>query len=684
MADVVLFKPKAELSSQTNLQNFINLCRDELTAFGSDCWEENQWNCFYGKSNRKVVARFSTVTKPSTNYEYEPMSKPFIHFAKAYIRYSYSMNPISNLQRHMEALRVIEETLLLTKGSADITKIDGSDLDALDGVMRGKFTNSQSINKVGYQVEMILGFCRSNCITPSLPEWSNPFSKPKELTILLNEEGKEHRSNKMPSNEEMMILANLFHDAPKYGKEAVYYTSIMALLMVAPSRASELFSLSVDCLVWENDSAGRPQLGIRWNPAKGGNAGLKWVPSVMHDVVVEAVERLVKLGEAARKAAKLAEKNPNEFMQHEYCVGRIERDDAPLTVEQVNGAMGLSINTLKPTKEKTKWLLNLLNEDLVLTYRRLGLYSYKKYVSAFNNWPHIDAKGQTKVSEALLLHREHEFHKDFKIKGFSFVMPTVNDINSRISETGARSEQSLWHKLGLKLSNGEPVALTSHKARHWLSTLSERGGMDELTLANWAGRAKVSDNRKYDHRTEEEKSEASRALLISEDANALQRIQANLPVRYEDIGKNQFGVALVTELGVCEHDFAMMPCQRSGDCETCKELVCIKGYSSSLELLRKREAEVSEQFQRAVDSHQIGAFGADRWVSSLGWRLSHLRTKIRMLEDDRMPDGAALRIPEQFDPSPIKVAMLEKGLDTEVKKPDSITLDDDVYKLLGF
>ena len=29
--------------------------------------------------------------------------------------------------------------------------------------------------------------------------------------------------------------------------------------------------------------------------------------------------------------------------------------------------------------------------------------------------------------------------------------------------------------------------------------------MDELTLANWAGRAIVADNKAYDHRTEEEK-----------------------------------------------------------------------------------------------------------------------------------------------------------------------------------
>ena len=50
----------------------------------------------------------------------------------------------------------------------------------------------------------------------------------------------------------------------------------MALLMVAPSRCSELMSLSVNCLEWEEDSLGNKQLGIRWIPAKNGKEGLKW------------------------------------------------------------------------------------------------------------------------------------------------------------------------------------------------------------------------------------------------------------------------------------------------------------------------------------------------------------------------------------------------------------------------
>ena len=134
---------------------------------------------------------------------------------------------------------------------------------------------------------------------------------------------------------------------------------------------------------------------------------------------------------------------------------------------------------------------------------------------------------------------------------------------------------------------GEFIQLPSHNARHWLSTKAESGGMDELTLANWAGRARVADNKAYDHRTEEEKSEEARSILIPEHPLLLDKIHLNLPITHEELGKDKPGVAIVTEIGLCEHDYAMSPCSRHGDCETCKELVCIKGMDSSLEILKK-------------------------------------------------------------------------------------------------
>ncbi|WP_232610835.1 integrase [Photobacterium phosphoreum] len=673
--NIFLFKPKSELTAEGNLNNFILKCK-KLNAFGVDQWDENLWADHKGV--RKVTARFSTNTKPSTSYSFEPLSLPYRDFAKAYIKYAYSYKPVTNLQRHFEALRVLEEALLEVNGTADILGLDGTVLTNIDSIFRKRISNSEGLNKAGYQMELILKFCRENHFTPNIPEWSNPFRKVKLVAISVSEEGKKHRAEKLPSDEVMMQVAKLFHDAPNLGVEAEYFTAVMALLMVAPSRCSEVLSLPLNCLVWEETRAGEMKLGIRWVPAKNGKEGVKWVPTVMTDVVTQAVERLERIGEPARKAAKFAEANPNKFMRHEYCITPENFSDAtPLTVQQFNAAMELNLARFTMNAPTPKWLISLLKEnDGTINYKALGKYQYESFVKKFKNFPYIDNAKHIKVSEALLLHRENEYHKDFSPRPFSFGLPTVNAVNDRFSDKGHTGKSSLFAKHGISSFDGSKILIASHDARRWLSTKAERGGMDELTLANWAGRAKVSDNAKYDYRTEKEKSDESALVLFGNDMTPLDKINMNIPVSFEDIGKDLVGSAIVTELGICEHDFAMLPCQRDGDCETCKELVCIKGMDSSLQQLKKREIQVASQLSKSQQSHKMGVFGADRWVSAQGWRLTHIRTKIKILEDENTPNGTPVRIPEEYDPSPIKDALISKGLSADIQPQptESITI----------
>ena len=675
----LIFTPK-DNNPKSNLEQFINFSKNQLTIFGNDCWENNQWKTTF--SIYRVQVRFSTERIKSTAYKYEPLAAPFIEFAKAYIRYTYSLNPIRNLARHIESLRIVEMALYNIKGKADILQLDYLVIHEVENIVSKKYKKgTKSVNKLGYQIQKLFDFCRENRITPQLPLWKNPYKRPSDLTILLDEKGKEYRSSKMPTDEEMMLVAKLFHDAPNLDKETEYYTAVMALLMVAPSRCSELMSLSVNCLEWEEDSLGNRQLGIRWIPAKNGKEGLKWVPSSMQDVIIEAVKRLTDIGALARKAAKFAEENPNTVMISPDQGMQVSHylSQKPLTeieigkILEINGKHGI----------KTKWFEKLMKENNgVITSNVLGKYLYEKYTSKFNYWPYIDKNRNVKASEALLLFRENEFHDDFSPKRFSFVLPTVNQINDRFCYSETRPKTSLWEKHCIGTSKGEFIRLPSHNARHWLSTKAERGGMDELTLANWAGRARVADNKAYDHRTEEEKSEAVRDLLIPEDISILDKIHLNLPITYEDLGKDRIGVATITEIGICEHDYAMSPCSRHGDCETCKELICIKGLESSLEILKHREIQLTEQINKAKEHHKLGAFGADRWISNLGWRLAHIRTKIAFLENSEIPNGALLRIPDEYDPSPVKLALLEKGMDIDVKKPKTAKLDDDLYRLM--
>ena len=81
MDKIIQFQPLATSTAKNNLNDFVKLCRDELTAFGNDCWKDNVWKTPYGKSRKNVTARFSTNTQPYNSYHYEPLDSSFIEFA---------------------------------------------------------------------------------------------------------------------------------------------------------------------------------------------------------------------------------------------------------------------------------------------------------------------------------------------------------------------------------------------------------------------------------------------------------------------------------------------------------------------------------------------------------------------------------------------------------------------------
>ena len=59
-----------------------------------------------------------------------------------------------------------------------------------------------------------------------------------------------------------------------------------------------------------------------------------------------------------------------------------------------------------------------------------------------------------------------------------------------------------------------------------------RKGMDDYTIAQWAGRTRIEDNAHYDHRTERERNEEIQALVPNEELNTLEKYRGGRPVTF--------------------------------------------------------------------------------------------------------------------------------------------------------
>lgn len=180
----------------------------------------------------------------------------------------------------------------------------------------------------------------------------------------------------------------------------------------------------------------------------------------MQGVIVEAVKRLTDISYLARKAARFAEENPNKLM---FLDTNIQSDSSLLMKSLTEIEIGNILGIDGRNGINTKWFKKLMNENNgIITYDTLGRFLYRKYTSKFNFWPYADKNKKVKVSETLLLFRENEFYDDFSPKNFSFILPTVNQINDRFCYSETRPKTSLWEKHCIGTSKGEFIKLPSN------------------------------------------------------------------------------------------------------------------------------------------------------------------------------------------------------------------------------
>lgn len=657
---VVQFVSRADRDATANLEEFIRVAREDLTAFeDGGAWSDDRWK------QGKTVAVFATKSAPQTGYSFSPMAEPFLQFAKAYVRYQYSHKPVKSVSNLTAALQCVEAALIQVQGRADVGLINLAVMDVSAVRCKDFFESPDIWYRTGMFLQSLFKFCSDMRITAQLPAWKSPHRKPKILTEDLGEAGAKHRSEKLPSNQLMLALADLFANADT--KECRFFSSIMVLLMVAPGRISEVLALPVDCIGWEEDDKGKQQMYLRWWAAKGKGATKKWIIPAMHSVVEEAVSRLIEIGEPARIAAKFAYDNPGIFMRHKGCASTTLVTDAePISPEEF--AMAMDIEYLKSNLDSDgnpgwalnyrnkKWIAKLLDEE-AMTYAGLARYTLDEYSG--DSWPFVDSTKTVHVWDALCLHRHNELHKEFHVRQFSWRLPRSNEVNQRM---GSTKGLSLFDQNGTTNPDGSSIKLTSHQLRHWLSTMSKRAGMDDYTLAQWAGRASVNDNRHYDHRTPEEQLQSARLLVVDEKPNVLERFKIKFPVTYQELGVDRLGVAKTTLYGMCTHDYAMTPCQKQRECMTCKEHVCIKGDHVTLDRVRLLENQTAALLYQAQQAHEQGFFGADRWADNHKWKLAHTKSIRLTLEKEDVPDGSLVRIPEGHDPSAVKRALMDLGV----------------------
>ena len=201
-----------------------------------------------------------------------------------------------------------------------------------------------------------------------------------------------------------------------------------------------------------------------------------------------------------------------------------------------------------------------------------------------------------------------------------------------------------------------------------LNTFAQRGGLSQLEIAKWSGRADQKQNRTYNHMSEYEMVAKAEALDTSLTLfGPSGEIEKHLPITIQEFNTMEKGAVHVTEFGVCVHDFTMTPCEKYRDCLNCHEQVCIKGENEKLIRIKARLSDVEQQFQAAENAMNEGLSGADRWYEYHKNTLDRLLELISILEHPDIEDGAQIKLRNDKSFSPLRRASARQDFSRKLK-----------------
>ena len=623
MNNVRLFRSAEDLAARRNLREFIRHCRTELTwladvdGFDWDSigWPHLRW-VKLGVGKRKRV-------RPQ-----DALDPEFIDFAKAYYRWMQTVRPV-RMRWDVQALRCLETALLDSTGSASIHGLTYGVLDAAAVAARARFT-PQVRYHVGRTLGEIAALVAEQRLAPlDSSGWKSPFSRPVSVRQT-GPIGRERIESKMPSEAGLAAMAEIFARDP-CDPPTRFVSAVWALLLCAPWRIGEILRLHVDAEHEGHNDHGVLSYGLRYYGSKRFGHDVKWVPKVMEPVAREAFRRLREMTQSARDLARHLETSPRTPLLYPDAP-RVGLDD-PLSLD--DKARYLRLPVPRGSVPGFQWQFPTIREHWAEAQARRP-----------EGFPVFSKETGLRFSDALFcIHRDF-LHETRPTDWYRLTVPTADTVNGLLKSIRAR--RSVMAKLGYTEPDGTPIKLTTHQARHYLSTIAERGAMAEEDLAKWAARAQLRDNAVYNHMTESERAERARESLAGTSlAKSPKALPPRVPTTPAEHNLGVAGPTHRTEFGVCEHDWASLPCTKNRDCVSCSEHMYFKGDAQSHERIKARHEHRVAESTKALDAIVAGTRVADRWLEHALKALVREAELLRLMEDDSIPDGSAIRLADE-------------------------------------
>lgn len=663
MADVFVFRPKAELDADQNLMDFIAFARKNTVLGARGQFDAAEWDVadlFPTERGKSLWFYAYGTTAKRSRTKGTPMAEPFGAFAKAYLAQHHALNGTAHngLTRRLVALKALEH-VGRQEGVCRVGSLTGETFNRALAFVADRGHTKDAVYSAGNDLQEIATFLGENRLVPIPLSWRNYAATPDKLTAGIGQAADEARARKLPSQAAIEAIPRIFHicaEAPELDTFTAIATSYCAILMSAPSRASELLHQPTDFLV-EGFSESNPGLNMRWWPKKGGTPLPKPVLEPMVDVTKRAVQLLGQATDPARALAVWYEQNPEKLYFYpdvEHLRGR-DTLTLPEVAQVLWGPEGHRDSAAKFIQRH-----NLKEEPRngKFGHRRIKVSEVARGVRCEMPTGFPDFLPHLRYSEMLFLTVgdgiRHGKHLPMRVV-FSPITHAMI-----VKTLGAEADrESIFDRYGFTEPDGRPIKVNTHQFRHWLNTLAQLSGLSQLDIALWSGRKDVGQNAVYNHVTAEQRLEMLRGV-VGDSARAvgtLASLPAVIPITRADYVAQKIPTAHVTDFGYCVHDFSMAPCQLHRDCMYCTEHVCVKGDAAAEARLVAKIEETNRLLHSAREALSEEECGADRWVQHNQEVLARMQALLALLRSPDVTPGAIIQMNNPDAPSRLKQAL---------------------------
>lgn len=677
MNNIVKFIPKNDLSKIKNLDEFINFCKNDLTLW-SDIpgweWDNIVWPThtksrpigFMNWENRNPT-RTSNITNEMA------MGKSIQDIAKAYIRYRHTISPHANVAREVIAFRVIDATLKMDNITGEIAKFNEKHLNncfELLAVYKARPIYASAL------VEVLRRLSDLSIVSAKARFWNHPFVGAASYSGINGAKAtSEKKTEKLPDQNALLSLADIFskgYEPNRLDEIDIMVTSIVALMLCTPMRVAEVLRLRINCLKEDVDKNGQTQYYINYWSPKIGSYAKKAIPASMAPIALEAVNRLLKITNEARKLAKFYETNPSTFYRHDKCpdVGDHDR----LNAHQVASCLGAKsvksfANLFKNQRGKSgiKGLtLSKIWKEIILPQHH-KLNPYFPYQEDIRNL----AVTPPKMSECLLCFFSSQFSQEKQTSPILLKSFVITQLTGRLGfieggDKNSRRMVSIFTKHGYG-----GIRLKSHSLRHFLNHLAYHSGVQVELITEWSSRASVAQTFVYvdDSHYLETKARAREIVPALNERKYLPPVE-------DGIDNISNGPYQRTIYGLCLRSWPAGPCNKTFDCLNCSELLMCKGDKVALETVIEERKNLQITYNSAQTALESGERTATRWLKIARPNLDKLIQLEEILTSRDIPEGSPIRVAGCNDFSPEQAILQERVKGAGLELFDKSSLGD--------